>query len=175
MNYIIRDICIKQDLLKFHKVHSDANSMLYYGMEPASSIDKSQELLNAYASAVAQGKMIIKVIADATTSEYVGEIGLFNINELHHRANSYCILLPEYRKKGISKYISKEFYNMIFTSTSINRIQAYTDSRNVNAKKSLTGIGYQYEGRLYQYEFDKGEYIDIDVYSLLRKNYFSNE
>ena len=64
---------------------------------------------------------------------------------------------------------------MIFTSTSINRIQAYTDSRNVNAKKSLTGIGYQYEGRLYQYEFDKGEYIDIDVYSLLRKNYFSNE
>lgn len=43
--------------------------------------------------------MIIKVIADATTSEYVGEIGLFNINELHHRANSYCILLPEYRKK----------------------------------------------------------------------------
>ena len=48
-------------------------------------------------------------------------------------------------------------------------------SRNVNAKKSLTGIGYQYEGRLYQYEFDKGEYIDIDVYSLLRKNYFSNE
>lgn len=56
MNYIIRDICIEQDLLKFHRVHSDANSMLYYGMEPASSIDKSQELLNAYASAVSQGK-----------------------------------------------------------------------------------------------------------------------
>lgn len=175
MNYIIRDICIEQDLLNFHRIHSDADSMLYYGMEPADSIEKSLELLYTYISAIEQGKMIIKVIADATTSEYVGELGLFNIHNLHHRANSYCILLPEYRKKGILKYISEGFYSMIFSTTSINRIQAHVDSRNVNAKNSLTGIGYQYEGRLYQYEFDKEEYIDIDVYSLLRKNYFSNE
>ena len=36
----------------------------------------------------------------------------------------------------------------------------------------MIGIGYNYEGRLKEYELDKGEYIDIDVYSLLRKNFY---
>lgn len=175
MNFILRDFDIEQDILQFHRVHSDPISMLYYGMEPLVSIDRSLALLNEYSLASQRGNMYRKVIADAATSEYVGEIGLFNINMQHHRAYSYCILLPEYRKKGISKYISKDFYNLIFSATTINRIQAYVDSRNKDAKMSLCGIGYKYEGRLHQYEYDKGEFIDIDVYALLRKDYIEYE
>lgn len=175
MNFILRDFDIEQDILQFHRVHSDPSSMLYYGMEPIVSIDGSRKLLNEYALATQRGNVYRKVIANATTSEYIGEIGLFNVNKQHHRANSYCILLPEYRKKGISKYVSKDFYNLIFSTTPINRIQAHADSRNKNATKSLCGIGYQYEGTLHQYEYDKGEFIDIDVYALLRKDYLEHE
>lgn len=172
MNYILRDFILEEDLVPFHKVHSDENSMQYYGMEPATNIIESRDLMNTYFMAIKQGNMIHQVIADATTHEYVGEIGLFNINKQHHRANSYCILLPKYRKKGISPNISTQFYNLVFSTTCINRIQAHVDSRNFNAKQSLIGIGYNYEGRLKEYELDKGEYIDIDVYSLLRKNFY---
>ena len=172
MNYILRDYILEEDLEFFHKVHSDEDSMRYYGMEPAINIGKSQDLMATYLVAIKQGKMIHRVIADAITNEYIGEIGLFNINKQHHRANSYCILLPEYRKRGVSKYISTKFYDFVFSTTCINRIQAHVDSRNLKAKQSLIGIGYNYEGRLKEYELDKGEYIDIDVYSLLRKNFY---
>nr|WP_293568210.1 GNAT family protein [Prevotella sp.] len=172
MKYILRNYLVEEDLEYFHKVHSDGDSMRYYGMEPTNNIEESQDLMTTYLVAIKQGNMIHQVVADAITNEYVGEIGLFNINKQHHRANSYCILLPEYRKRGISKYISPQFYDFVFSTTCINRIQAHVDSRNLNAKKSLIGIGYNYEGRLKEYELDKGEYIDIDVYSLLCKNFY---
>ncbi|HIT15299.1 MAG TPA: GNAT family N-acetyltransferase [Candidatus Avimuribaculum pullicola] len=173
MHYTLRDIVVERDLDYFHAVHSDAESVRYYGMEPSASIVESEQLLRAYVASMSEGKSLHKVICRADTSEYCGEIGLFNMNERHHRANSYCILLPKYRKQGISRAISKVFYDYIFSTTEINRIQAFVDSRNRNAKTSLEGIGYNYEGRLAQYEYEGGEYIDIDVYSLLRKDYES--
>ncbi len=175
MRHILRDFILEKDLPLFHEIHSDYDSVKYYGMMPLASIDESMQLLTAYISSMHDGKSLHKVICSSDNFEYCGEIGLYNININHYRANSYCILLPQYRKKGISKAISEEFYKDVFSSTKINRIQAFVDSRNLNAKSSLKGIGYLFEGRLFQYEFDNGEYIDIDVYALLKSDYESRK
>lgn len=34
MKYILRNYIVEEDLEYFHKVHSDGDSMRYYGMEP---------------------------------------------------------------------------------------------------------------------------------------------
>lgn len=175
MTYILRDFIPEKDLPYFYKVHSDYESVKYYGMAPSISVDESKRLLESYISSMRDGQSLHKVICSSENNEYCGEIGLFSINKKHRRANSYCILLPKYRKKGISKAISDEFYKNIFSSTQINRIQAFVDSRNINAKSSLTGIGYSYEGRLVQFELENDEFIDIDVYALLKSNYESRE
>lgn len=175
MTYILRDYIFEKDLPYFHMVHSDFESVKYYGMAPSTSINESMRLLESYISSMRDGQSLHKVICSSDNNEYCGEIGLFGINEKHRRANSYCILLPQYRKKGISKAISDEFYKKIFSSTPINRIQAFVDSRNINAKSSLTGIGYSYEGRLVQFEFENDEFIDIDVYALLKSDYESRK
>ena len=74
MNFILRDFILEEDLAPFHKVHSDENSMQFYGMEPATNIIESRDLMKTYFMAIKQGNMIHQVIADATTHEYVGEI-----------------------------------------------------------------------------------------------------
>lgn len=171
MAYSLRDYIPELDIIYFHEVHSDNDSMRFYGMMPTTSMEESRKLLQTYIDALHKKLLISKVIYDTETMSYCGEIGLFNINHTHHRANSYCILLPTYRKKGISRIISQEFYSYIFSHTKLNRIEAYVDKRNINAKKSLIGIGYKNEGRLLQYEYDRNEYIDIDVYALLKKDF----
>ena len=168
----LRRFDIEKDLDLFHQVHSDPSSVKYYGMFPLSSIEQSRHMINTYIDSEYNNKSIHRVICSQDSDKYMGEIGLFNINTSHHRANAYCILLPEHRKKGISIDASILLYDEAFKTMHINRIQALVDCRNINAKKSLKGIGFSYEGKLSQYEFFDGEYIDMDLFALLKENFY---
>lgn len=166
----LRDLCEQTDIEPFFRVHADAESMRYYGMMPFSTVEEAKKLFENYTESQKKGLSLHRVICDKTDDRYLGEIGIFNIDHTHHRANSYCILAPECRKQGVSQTASALFYQELFAATDINRIQASVDSRNENARKSLTGIGYRYEGTLKEYEFENGQFIDIAVYALLRNN-----
>ncbi|WP_225226249.1 GNAT family N-acetyltransferase [Phocaeicola intestinalis] len=169
---IIRKFDTKMDLLQFHKLHSDPSSMQFYGMNEFKTTEESYTLMTSYINSELNKKSIHRVIADAFTNEYLGEIGVFNINAIHNRANAYCILLPECRKKGYSVKASSLFYKEVFESTEINRIQALVDCDNINAIKSLKGLGFIHEGRLKEYELDRGRYIDIDIFALLKSRFY---
>ena len=168
----LRSLDLEKDLSLFHQVYSDSLSMKYYGMQAFEDMDQSLSLMKSYIKSEEENKSIHRVISHPDTNEYMGEIGIFNINAMHHRANAYCILLPQYRNMGFSIDASAIFYDEIFGQKQINRIQALVDSRNAKAISSLKGIGFSYEGRLAQYEFSDGEYIDMDVFALLKKRFY---
>ena len=52
MKYILRNYIVEEDLEYFHKVHSDGDSMRYYGMEPTNNIEESQDLMTTYLVAI---------------------------------------------------------------------------------------------------------------------------
>ena len=168
----LRKFDIDNDLPSFHKVHSDSKSMQFYGMKEFKTLEESRNLMNSYIESEVGKNSMHRVICDTYSGEYLGEIGLFNINTSHHRANAYCILMPEVRKRGISILASSLFYREAFAKLHLNRIQAFVDNRNVNASKSLVGIGFNYEGKLIEYEYFDGQYIDIEVFALTRKRFF---
>lgn len=172
LHVVLRCFEPEKDLLCFHRVHSDTNSMQYYGMQEFQSIEDSRKLMLDYVDSEKNYKSIHRVICEQGNTEYMGEIGLFNINPIHHRANAYCILLPEHRKRGVSIKASVLFYKEVFEEKQINRVQALVDSRNTNAIQSLIGIGFAYEGKLLQYELEKDGYIDIEVFSLIKKRFY---
>ncbi len=168
----LRKFNIEKDLPMFHRLHSDSASMQFYGMHEFKTSEESKKLMNNYIESELNNKSVHRVICAPISNEYIGEIGLFNINHFHHRANAYCILLPECRKKGISVYASSLFYREVFEQIHLNRIQAFVDSRNINAAKSLADIGFVYEGKLIEYELFDDQYIDVDVFALTKKRFF---
>lgn len=171
-NVILRRFDVEKDLPFFHRVHSDPASMQYYGMHEFKVMEESQKLIMDYIDSEQNNKSVHRVICNPQNNEYMGEIGLFNIHPVHHRANAYCIILPEHRKKGVSIEASALMYKEAFEQMYINRIQALVDSRNEDAIKSLKGIGFAFEGKLMQYEFEDGKYIDIEVYSLIKSRFY---
>lgn len=52
-----------------------------------------------------------------------------------------------------------------------NRIEAYVDHRNAASAHILSKNGFQFKGTLRECEFEYGSYVDLDVYSILRKYY----
>jgi len=56
-----------------------------------------------------------------------------------------------------------------------NRIEAYVDRRNAASTHLLRKNGFQFEGTLRECEFEHGAYVDLDVYSILRREYVKEE
>ena len=168
---VLRKYDVEKDLLFFHRVHSDITSMKFYGMHAFTSLEESRKLMNDYLQSEQSGKSIHRVICDEQRNEYMGEIVLYNIHPLHHRADAYCLLMPEHRQKGLSLPASALMYHEAFEHLGINRVQALVDSRNEMAIKSLFGIGFSHEGKLRHYECVDGEYIDMEMFSLLKSDF----
>lgn len=105
---ILRQFNIEKDLPFFHRAHSDASSMKYYGMHGLKSIEDSYKLMIDYIESEKNNKSIHRVICDMQCNEYMGEIGLFNIHPIHHRAEVYYIIFycqNIERKVFVSKHL----------------------------------------------------------------------
>lgn len=169
-DYSLRDFDEQEDLEAFYSLRKDEDTMRFFGMDPMHSQSEAVQLIREYKERMEKGECFRKVIC-TNSKKYIGEIGIYKIDLIHKRANSYSILLHEYRKRGVSIITASVFYKMVFDLFNLNRIQALVDPRNVNASKSLLGIGYKFEGTLRQYEYEHGEFIDLDIYSFLKKDF----
>lgn len=60
--------------------------------------------------------------------------------------------------------------NVTFDQLSINRIEAMHDARNPASGHVMRKCGMRYEGRLRSRVFNKGTFIDVDMYAILRND-----
>ena len=80
-------------------------------------------------------------------------------------------LLKEYWGKGILKEILPKLFEIGFTDLDLNRIEGYVLSENTKCKKALEKINFKFEGTLREFEFKKGEPINVDCYSILKREW----
>ena len=64
-----------------------------------------------------------------------------------------------------------ELLKFSFCNKNYNRVQAMVIPQNTGCKKTLEKCGFKLEGLLREYEFEHGEYVDLQVYSILKREY----
>jgi ribosomal-protein-alanine N-acetyltransferase len=109
------------------------------------------------------------------TGKIVGECSLHSFSPKDQRAEVGYAYSPQVWGKGIGSESIRKIVDYAFTDFSlfpINRLEAYTDPRNVASAKILEKLGFIKEGRLRQRHIEKGEAVDSVVYGLLRDEYF---
>jgi ribosomal-protein-alanine N-acetyltransferase len=57
-----------------------------------------------------------------------------------------------------------------FEEMALNRVEALILPGNEAAHRLLTGLAFQREGVLREYEHLKGQFVDLTMYSLLRRD-----
>jgi RimJ/RimL family protein N-acetyltransferase len=80
-------------------------------------------------------------------------------------------LIPSERNKGYGTEAVQIMVDYLFLSKDINRIQAETDVKNIASQRVLEKNGFQREGTLRKASYLRGEWIDIDIYSILREEW----
>lgn len=160
-----------KDVDGFYKISNNKEAMKYYGTigaffkdldEAQEQVDWCKEQFNENA-----GRWII---VEKSSDKYIGDIGFFDYSEEHKKAELGYRLIPEYWGKGIISYFVGELSKWSFQELGYNRIEALVDKRNDGSKRVLLKNQYTFEGTLREYEFEHGSFIDLEMYSLLRRD-----
>ncbi len=80
----------------------------------------------------------------------------------------FRIFSPEDRGKGFMTEAVGLFVAYLFAAEQIERVQALAHPENVGSRRVLERCGFLFEGILRRAHFNRGEYTDLAMYSILR-------
>lgn len=104
-------------------------------------------------------------------AKLVGGIDFVKWDEKDKYAEIGYLLNKKYWNKGIMTEALKPILEFGFEKMELNRIQIICDERNVGSARVMEKNGLKYEGTLRQVKYNKGEFVNIKYYSILRDEY----
>lgn len=107
-------------------------------------------------------------IADATTDEALGQVGLWMRDHHHGRASVGFWIAPAYRRRG---YVTAALHAVslwAFTLDGIDRLELHVEPWNEGSWKAAERVGYQREGLLRGWQAVGGQRRDMYVYGLVK-------
>ncbi len=100
-----------------------------------------------------------------------GSIGLLRINRQHRSAEMGYWLGKEAEGRGIMSTAARLLVTYIFEHLPIHRLEIRIPSPNVRAQRIPHVLGFQHEGTLRQGAFHHGQFLDIELYALIRTDW----
>jgi ribosomal-protein-alanine N-acetyltransferase len=105
-----------------------------------------------------------------TKTEYLGELIYFKGFDYQSGIEvGYEIFDPENYGKGYISEALTLFSAYMFAVRPINRIQVNLMHENIGSRRVVEKCGFHYEGTMRKATFHRGEYHDLDLFSLLRE------
>ena len=105
--------------------------------------------------------------------DFIGDIGFYDYEKKHRKTEVGYKLASAHWKKGYMSEALEAVLEYIYKETDVNRVQALVDPRNPPSYLLLEKYGFQKEGTLRDYEFEKGDYVDLVMLSVLRREWES--
>lgn len=101
----------------------------------------------------------------------IGGIDFVKWDEANNKGEIGYLLNKKYWNKGIMTEALKPILEFGFEKMGLNRIQICCDERNIGSSRVMEKNGLKYEGTLRQERFEKGEYVNMKYYSMLKEEY----
>jgi ribosomal-protein-alanine N-acetyltransferase len=160
-----------EDVLPLLRISQDEEVMRYYGVEAYETELEARREVDWMRRIFEEDEGIRWVIALRDHPGYIGDVGLDKYSKKHSRAELGFKLRKEYWRRGIMTEALTEVLSYGFEAIGLNRIEALVDPRNEASSKLLERNGFRKEGVLREYEFEKGEFIDLTMMSLLKREW----
>ncbi len=103
-------------------------------------------------------------------NEVIGVIGLTNLDK-HKKAEVSYWIGKKYWSRGFGKEAVKLIVNFGFKKLKLNRIYAKVEPQNHASRKILEKNRFSYEGTLRESIYENKKFIDLLVYSILKREY----
>ncbi len=166
--FILRQFNIK-DLENVFKGLSNSDGIKYYGIS-FDTMEATKEQLEWFMDLEKNNTGIWWAICNKIDYNFIGAVGLNDLEKKNRKAEIGIWILPENWGKGIMKEVIPAICNYGFNNLGIHRIEGFVESENNNCKNGLKKIGFNFEGTMRDCEIKNGKYISIDIYSAINKD-----
>ncbi|RKQ34674.1 GNAT family N-acetyltransferase [Oceanobacillus halophilus] len=156
---------------QFYNVLSRDEVIKYYGMDPLKSIDQALMIIQSFQETFESRRGIRWGIVLKETGDFIGTVGLNNLNFRNKRADIGFELHPAHWRKGITIEAVQEVFRYSFNNLNIYRMGAITFPQNEASIQLLMRLGFKKEGVLRGYLYQNNQSHDAFIFSLLQNEW----
>jgi ribosomal-protein-serine acetyltransferase len=102
---------------------------------------------------------------------FIGTIGVHKINRLHHKAELGYWLDQAFQGRGIMTDVCRVMITHLFTELDLNRVEIHCGTGNAKSIAVPRRLKFALEGTLREAGFSKGQFHDLYVFGMLRKDW----
>ncbi|MGG4398079.1 GNAT family protein [Paenibacillus thiaminolyticus] len=161
----------ERDCSDIMELYSDEEVVRYTPLEPFQSLQDVIREWNWHQSIFAEQSGVRWVIEDTSSAKVIGTCGFLQYEKTHRRVELGYDLAPPYWGRGVMTEVAQRVLAFGFRDIGVNRVEAKIDPENIASERLLLRLGFQKEGVMRQQEFEKGRYVDIAMYSLLKNEH----
>ena len=105
------------------------------------------------------------------TGRVIGTIGFMWVQTDNRSAEVGYSLSRAYWNRGIMSEALREVVNFGFLELKLNRIEAQHECSNPASGRVMVHAGMRHEGTLRQRIYNKGRFVDVELYAILRSDW----
>lgn len=139
----------------------------YYGMDSLSDRHIAEKMVEAFQVGFEAQRSYRWGLETKETGEFIGTIGLNNLNPGAKKSEIGYELHPAFWRRGLAKEAVLEVLRFSFEELGLYRMGAVTYPANEASNSMLKKLGFKQEGTLRGYLFQRGTSHDALVHSLL--------
>jgi [ribosomal protein S5]-alanine N-acetyltransferase len=165
----------KDDASNMFSYLSDSEVMKYYGLEPFKTINEALDEISWYQSLEKNHTGLRWGITLKENGIIIGSCGFHNFVSQHFRTEIGFELSRDYWGKGIAGEALKAIIAYGFQHFGFQRIEALIEPPNLLSQRLVEKQGFMKEGLLRKYEYTRGKFDDLYMYSLLKEDFSKSE
>lgn len=158
----------ERDAIRFFDIMSRDKVTVYYGMDSLTYPEEAVEIIRSFDAIWSASRGIRWAIRLKENKEFIGTIGLNNLNKKAKKAEIGYELHPDYWHQYYTQEAIHVVLTYIFTELDLYRIGAVTFPENTASNRLLEKLGFTLEGRLRGYLHQRNQSHDAYVFSLLK-------
>jgi ribosomal-protein-alanine N-acetyltransferase len=159
------------DVRPLLELTQDEEAMLYYGMEPFKEEKQSRDEIDWFLKIWKEGTGTRWIITLKGEDDFIGEIGFFEYEKKHRRAEIGYKQSRKFWRKGYMTEALVGMLDYMYDNIDLNRVEALVDPRNEGSLRLIERQGFQRDGLLRSYEFERGAFVDLYMLSFLREDW----
>ena len=106
--------------------------------------------------------------------DIIGLITLANIDNVNRTAVLHIMIGEEENcGKGVGSFAISKMLSHAFLDLNLNRVELEVLTQNIRAKKTYEKLGFKYEGTKREAYFKNGNYNDVEIMAILKKDFYS--
>lgn len=152
-------------------LYADEEVMRYLPLDPFESVEEADDEMGWHRRIFKEQTGLRWMIEERTTGAFVGTCGFLGIERQHNRMEIGYDLAREHWGKGYMPEAVRAVLDFGFGPLAANKIEARIDPDNAASIRLMDKLGFVREGLLRQHELEKGHYVDLAAYSILKSEY----